>query len=330
MQILRWDESDASVFQGCVAAEQAAQEADDPAGPPTSAAWMRVTLGQGANAVKETWYAAGPGVAGYYRLTLPAKENLGAAFLKLTVHPGHRRQGIGTALLRHAAGRAAAHGRSALMGLTIQATAGDAFAKAAGARAGVTSPRRRLDVGAIPPGLVASLRKTAEQAAGGYSLISFTGQVPDEHLDGVAYVVEALNDAPSDYEDQRWDAQRVREEINVRIERSGRRCHTVAAIHDATGQMAGLTEVEIEPEFPEWAFQEDTEVARPHRGHRLGLLLKSAMLERLAVIEPGLKMIETVNAADNDHMIAINDQLGFQVAHPWWQFYDLPVASVLQ
>lgn len=329
MRIIRWDESDASVFQGCVTAEQAAHETDDPAGPPTSAARMRVALGPSANVVKETWYAAGPGVAGYYRLRLPEKENLDSAFLTLTVHPAHRRQGIGAELLRHAAGRAAARGRSVLAGQTLQATAGDAFAKAVGARAGVTAPRRWLDVGAIPPGLVASLRKTAEQAAAGYSLTSFSGPVPEEHLAGVAYVQEAMNDAPSDYEDQRWDARRVREEINVRIERSGRRCRTVAAIHDATGQMAGLTEIEVEPEFPEWGFQEVTAVARPHRGHRLGALLKSAMLEWLAVAEPGLRMIETVNAAGNDHMISINEQLGFQVAHPWWQLYDIPVASVV-
>ena len=36
------------------------------------------------------------------------------------------------------------------------------------------------------------------------------------------------------------------------------------------------------PEAPSWGFQELTAVTRPHRGHRLGLLVKAAMLEWLA------------------------------------------------
>jgi GNAT superfamily N-acetyltransferase len=268
-------------------------------------------------------------VTGWYRLSLPQLENRDLGFLAMTVHPEYRRRGIGTALLRHAAERLSAQGRSALAGEAFTGTAGDTFAQAVGARAGVTEARRRLDVTAIVPGLIASLRQSAEQAAADYTLTSFTGRVPGEHLDGLAYVLEAMNDAPSDHEDKRWDAQRVREEINVRIERGGNRCYTVVAIHDETGQMAGLSEVEVDPESPEWGFQEDTAVARPHRGHRLGLLLKTAMLEWLAAEEPGLRTIETGNAAVNQYMIAINERLGFQVAHPWWQAYDIPVASVL-
>lgn len=335
---MRWDESGADrlssvVLSSVVAAAQAAQRVDDPAGPPLSAARVRWELSQHANSVKEIWYttdgAGSSRVTGWYCLALPRQENQHLGFLDLTVHPDHRRRGLGTALLRHAAERAAAQGRSALAGEPFQDTAGDEFAKAVGARAGVTEARRRLDVTAIPPGLIASLRKSAEQAAVGYTLTSFTGTAPDEHLAGVAYVLEAMNDAPSDHEGKRWDARRVREEVNVGIERRGNRCYTVAAIHDATGQMAGLSEVEVDPKFPEWGFQEDTAVARSHRGHRLGLLLKTAMLEWLTSREPDLKTIETGNAASNQYMIAINEQLGFTVAHPWWQAYDIPVASVL-
>jgi GNAT superfamily N-acetyltransferase len=333
MRIMQWDESGADRLPSVVAAAQAAQRVDDPAGPPLSTARVRSGLSQRANHVKEIWYtddeAGSSPVTGWYCLVLPQQENQHLGFLDITVHPDHRRRGLGTALLRHAAERAAAHGRSALAGEPFRDTAGDQFAKAAGARAGVTEAKRRLDITAIPPGLIASLRQSAERAAVGYTLTSFTGTVPDEHLAGVAYVLEAMNDAPSDHEGKRWDAGRVREEINVEVERRGNRCYTVVAIHDETGQMAGLSEVEVDPESPEWGFQEDTAVARPHRGHRLGLLLKTAMLEWLAAQEPALKTIETGNAASNQYMIAINEQLGFTVAHPWWQAYDIPVASVL-
>lgn len=334
MRIRQWDESDPDVLQGIFEVGQAAHDVDDPLGPPMSKHRKHASLLGRGNIAAETWYASGEattgtGVDGWYRLRMSRQENLNAAFLTMAVHPGRRRQGLGTELLRHAATRARAHGRSILAGELFQDTSGAAFAQAVGARAGLTEARRRLNVAAIPPGRIAALRKTAENAAAGYSLTQWTGTVPDEHLDGVAYVLEAMNDAPSDYEDSHWDAQRVREQVNTGIERSANRCYTVIAVHDATGQTAGLTEVEVDPEFPGWGFQEDTAVARPHRGHRLGLLLKTAMLEWLATAEPDLRTIETGNAAINRYMISINDQLGFEVVRPWWQAYEIGVASLL-
>jgi hypothetical protein len=79
--------------------------------------------------------------------------------------------------------------------------------------------------------------------------------------------------------------------------------------------------------MPEWGFQELTAVARPHRGHRLGLRLKLAMLDRLALQEPQLTRIMTGNTAGNDHMIAINEQLGFRVLDRW-PCRELGVADV--
>ncbi|HTU06839.1 MAG TPA: GNAT family N-acetyltransferase, partial [Trebonia sp.] len=65
-----------------------------------------------------------------------------------------------------------------------------------------------------------------------------------------------------------------------------------------------------------------------HRGHRLGLLVKTAMLEWLAVAEPKLERIATGNAAANEHMIAVNDTLGYEVTEPGYHFYEIPVSEV--
>ena len=46
------------------------------------------------------------------------------------------------------------------------------------------------------------------------------------------------------------------------------------------------------------------------------------MLELLAEAEPQLELIMTSNAAANDHMIAVNEQLGYEVAGPGWRFYE--------
>ncbi|HEY7815879.1 MAG TPA: hypothetical protein VIC62_21720, partial [Nakamurella sp.] len=55
-----------------------------------------------------------------------------------------------------------------------------------------------------------------------------------------------------------------------------------------------------------------TSVLRPHRGYRLGLALKIAMLRQLAAAEPQARVIETFNAASNDHMIGVNELLGYR------------------
>jgi hypothetical protein len=54
-------------------------------------------------------------------------------------------------------------------------------------------------------------------------------------------------------------------------------------------------------------------VIRKHRGHRLGLLVKLAMMELLATTEPQLERISTWNAQVNEHMIAINEAIGYAV-----------------
>jgi GNAT superfamily N-acetyltransferase len=349
MRIMQWDESDQDILDGCFQVDTAAQVADDPLGPPSTPDWLRLSLTatKGSDR-KETWVAiddsagsgsAGSGsagrdsagrVLGWYSLRLTDRENRHAGFLMLTVHPDRRRHGIGTALLRHAARRAAADSRTVLGGEAFEGGAGDAFAKRIGAKSGVLEARRLLDVAAIPPGKVAALRAEAAAAAAGYSLLSWTGPVPEDRVTGYAYVRQAMNDAPSDYEGQRWDEERVRSVVNPRIVRSGHRRYTIVAIHDATGQTAAFTELGISPEAPDWGFQDNTGVARPHRGNRLGLLVKAAMLEWLAETEPNVRKIVTWNAAINNHMVSINERIGFEVFHPWVQDYEIPVTTVLE
>ena len=104
------------------------------------------------------------------------------------------------------------------------------------------------------------------------------------------------------------------------------RGYSVAAIAEATGEMAGLTQVFVDPEYPEWGHQGLTAVIRQHRGHRLGLLIKAAMLEWLATEEPKLERIATDNAAVNKYMIAVNETLGYELVKPDEQSFQLAVS----
>jgi GNAT superfamily N-acetyltransferase len=335
MRIMRWDPSDTETARACHEVRLAAWAADDPARPPKSFGVFRVWLTGGwSSDPGEIWYVPGEsgGVVAWYRLELPDLENLDRAFVFPVVHPAARRDGIGTALFRHAARRAAANGRKMLDGVALQNSPGDVFARRMGAAPTLLEILRLLDVAAMPADRAASIRAEAARAAGGYSLVSWTGPTPEEYLGQVAAVYNAFADAPrgEGVEPEVWDARRVRERADS-VQRSGAaRGYAVTALHDATGEMAAITQVAIEPERPEWGFQGLTAVTRPHRGHRLGLLVKAAMLEWLAEAEPKIERIETGNASTNEHMIAVNDALGFRVAENGFQFYELPVSSVVE
>ena len=103
----------------------------------------------------------------------------------------------------------------------------------------------------------------------------------------------------------------------------------MAARHDATGELAALTDLAVDPADPGWGHQAFTVVTREHRGHRLGLLTKIAMLQLLATSEPQLERISTWNAEVNKHMIAVNEELGFTVFGQPATGLRLKVAAVL-
>jgi RimJ/RimL family protein N-acetyltransferase len=332
MRIVQGDPADQATTQAYYEVVQAAAEADDPLGPPWSLTRLRGWLRYQSEPA-EVWAAVDEATGdtqGWYFLILPARENTDRAMLHFTVRPAARRRGAGTALLRHAAGRSAKAGRSVLAGGAFEGSPGAAFAVAAGATPGLVEARRMQVLSKLPAGTAGRLRERAAAAATGYSLVSWAGRVPDEYLATYAAVSNAMEDAPHDEgeEPEVWDADRAREHADLR-ERQGRRIYTVAARHDATGELAAVTEVEADPDNPGWGHQLFTAVTRTHRGHRLGLLVKTAMLEQLAQAEPGMDRIVTGNAAVNQHMIAINEELGYELLSPAGQSFELPVATAL-
>jgi GNAT superfamily N-acetyltransferase len=333
MRIEQPDPADEMIARACYDVTLAAHKADEPIEPPMSFGPFRLYLRQGWEKTPgEVWVARddADAIVGYYRIQLPDLENLDEANSGPVVHPAVRRRGIGRELLRHEGGRAEAHGRTRFSAMTTVGTGGDAFAQAVGARLDLEEVRRIQYLREILPGTVASLRASAEKAADGYSLISWFGATPDELCGPLAEVISAFNDAPhgENVQPEVWDAQRIRERTDIPVRAGLMRSHSVAAVCDATGEMAGYSAVVIDPESPQWGFQQLTAVIRTHRGHRLGLLTKTAMIELLASAEPQVEFIATGNAAANEHMIAVNEQLGYKVVEPGWRAYEIPVADM--
>jgi hypothetical protein len=85
----------------------------------------------------------------------------------------------------------------------------------------------------------------------------------------------------------------------------------------------------VDPLRPDWGFQQLTAVVRAHRGHRLGLLVKVAMMDWLAKAEPAIEHIVTGNASVNSHMIGINADLGYRPGSRWASF-QLDVGKALE
>jgi RimJ/RimL family protein N-acetyltransferase len=92
------------------------------------------------------------------------------------------------------------------------------------------------------------------------------------------------------------------------------RGYRVIARHRTTGEVGGHTMMIIHPLQSHIGMQADTAVARHHRGHRLGLLLKIDMMRWLAHAEPQLTIIETWNNVDNELMIKVNEALGYRLS----------------
>jgi GNAT superfamily N-acetyltransferase len=342
MPIQRVDLADADVVRACHAVLVAARDVDDPDGdPPASLALFSALLARSWTCDPvEAWYmpadelgAASQDVqvAGFCRVMMQDLENQGRAFVQPVVHPAFRRRGLGRALLRHAAQRAAADGRADLDSVVARGSAGEAFAQKLGGTQGLVDARRILDLRKVHASRFAKLRAEAAEHAAGYSLVSWTGRTPEDELGRVAGVMNAMNDAPREegwFEDDIWDADRVRDRGDMQVRFAGNRGFSVAAVHDATGEMVALSQLFIDPADPDWGHQGLTGVTRPHRGHRLGLLTKAAMLEWMATAEPQLERIETDNAAVNSYMISVNEALGFELSEPSFQFYSLPAAQV--
>ncbi|MGH3361637.1 MAG: GNAT family N-acetyltransferase [Nocardioides sp.] len=241
-------------------------------------------------------------------------DNLDLAWLDLRIHPAHRRHGLGTAALE-AAYDVCREMKRDLLGLDgWESDQTRAFAKATGFEQKSQSINRRQHLAEVPADGIAQLYAAADEVADDYELLRFDGRTPDDLMDDLARVAGAINDAPLDdleLEDEVYSPDRMRAYETAQIE-SGFRFRRVVARHRGTGELAGHTVVTVDTERPGIGDQHDTAVAREHRGHRLGVLVKADMVRWLAE-EPQLATIDTWNAESNDHMIGVNELLGYRI-----------------
>jgi GNAT superfamily N-acetyltransferase len=273
---------------------------------------------------------AGEVPVGSYQLSMPLLDNLGLVEIDLGIHPAYQGRGHGRTLLEHALARCAELGRHQVLGaVTEPSTEGQTnramrFAAAAGAHRALGDLRRTLDLTTLDRERLAALRQQAEAASPGYELVHWTGRCPDELVDGYAALVARMStDAPMGdlgIEPEKWDAARVREVEDV-VRAQGRVRIATAARRKADGELVAMTDIAVTEHDPTNAFQWDTLVRKEDRGHRLGMRVKLANLDRLVQQAPAAKRVHTWNADVNSWMIAINEAMGFRPVDAWvsWQ-----------
>ncbi len=80
------------------------------------------------------------------------------------------------------------------------------------------------------------------------------------------------------------------------------------------------SEMIIPLDSSEPARQGGTLVKAPHRGSRLGLAVKHAVIDLLERERPDVPATLTENALENHHMVAINDLLGYRPVEYFGEF----------
>lgn len=264
-------------------------------------------------------------------MEFPMLENPHSSEITLAVHPEHRRRGVGTALVEKMGERAQADNRRTLntiVDVPLERAGDDgarAFALATGFESTLTGNLRHLQVPLDREQLDHLHQVVAgARAATDYRIHTFVEPWPEVYLDDVCTLLGVMStDEPAgdgERQAEQWDEDRIRENEEL-LEARGSRRLAVVAEHIPSGHLVALTELLVAEDTPDQAWQMLTVVHPDHRGHRLGLAIKLANVELLELVAPGVRIVQTGNAAVNAPMIGVNEMMGFEVASDgaFWQ-----------
>ena len=278
-------------------------------------------------------------VVAFAKAYLPDRDNTHAVELELGTAPAHRGRGHARALLAAVSDLARAEGRDTVLGGTGYrpdpdaawalheravadesvtrapvpgARLGVSFATATGADLVQTEVRSQVLL-PVPEAVLAAQDDEVAAHAAGYTTRTWAGTCPEDLMaDRAALAARMDTDPPLGDVDCRpgvWDAERMRDTY-ADWERRGLQLVGAGAV-DGSGRMVAFSEMGRDRRNLTLAYQFDTIVDPDHRGHRLGMLVKSATLRRLGADMPEVVRVQTWNALENGPMLRVNRAMGF-------------------
>lgn len=316
-------------LDGVLALWQQARDHDRPGSQPYCRRQLDVELADGrdTNGRIEYYLIRSDGqIRASLRIELPDIDDTHTTSAFIIVHPDHRRQGLGTRLLDFSVRRCREAGRTRQMAHAIEAvpggpqvaSGGKEFLEAAGFTKAHEGLMRQLDLSTVDLNAEQELLDQAWAKAAGYELVQWVGDTPEEYLPGAAALWSRLiSDVPwGDLDISGWqfDTQRVRDE-DAQAAKTGRTMLNTYVRHAAGGELVAHSVLAANHNAATSGFANQwiTLVHPDHRGHRLGMIVKIENHRLLRQTLPQVHLVETVNATVNDHMIGINEQLGFTV-----------------
>lgn len=229
------------------------------------------------------------------------------------VHPDHRRQGVGRALVARVVTIAEDEGRTSLVPWGVRSDASLAFWDSLGAPEVAIGRMSRLRLADVDRDLTQRLRTECLARQRGYVIHRWKVGCPDDLVATFVEAQQGMNDAPTDdldMEPETLDEAWTRAREQSWEERGGEIWGMVAMSPD--GEAAGMTELIIMRHRSSFVMQQGTTTLRDHRKQGLGRWLKAEMLEQLLLDRPQAEVIETGNAGSNASMLVINNELGFR------------------
>lgn len=300
------------------------QRVEFPTDPPESRRARTAEVGKPwPGELAEHWVAREDGeTVGTAMISLPQLDNTQTAIADVLVGVRHRRRGVGRALFEHVVDRTRAEGRVRVLSFvreplpeSAEVWPGASFVEAMGAKRALDEVRRRLHIEALDHAVLDDLEPSAVAAGPGYRLVQWQNEYPEDILDDLAVLDERMSTDPPlgdvHWEPEVHDRDRLKA-VQEALRARGRDFFGTGVVHEQSGTLVGYTQCAVDPDVPQHAWQWATIVLPEHRGHRLGMRLKIANLRWLLARSAGVQTIDTWNAAENAHMVAVNVAMGFR------------------
>ncbi len=241
------------------------------------------------------------------------------AELELHVHPAQRRRHVGAELLEAAITAARMDDRGTIVAQAEAGSPGDRFASARGFRPVLALIFSRLPLASVD---LDALGRLVDQPHPGYWLVLWDGEVPGELAETFVVSRHAMDDMPmgeTDFGTVTWDLERVHAAA-ARVKARGDHLHTVAAISESDGAIAGFSELVVPGDGTGDAQHYGTAVLPAHRGHGLGAWMKAAAILHARRRHSDLSGLLTDTADSNEPMRRINDALGYLPTHTTYEY----------